>query len=97
MKHNLIEGYICFLSSTALQFIRTFWQSLVLCLTPLLACSVFLALDDDTMSSPLAVRCLYVLIVMAVFWVTEVLPVPVTSLIPVVAFPALGIMGSVSE
>lgn len=31
---------------------------------------------------------------MAVFWMTEALPLAITSLLPVVLFPLLGIMGT---
>ena len=37
-------------------------------------------------------QCGYVIIIMAIYWMTEALPLPVTSLIPVVAFPLFGIM-----
>ena len=36
----------------------------------------------------------YVVLLMAVFWMTKALPLPVTSLLPVVLFPVLGIMDS---
>ncbi|XP_071391515.1 solute carrier family 13 member 1-like, partial [Centroberyx affinis] len=38
--------------------------------------------------------CAFVLLLMAVFWVTEVIPLPVTAMIPAVLFPLLGIMES---
>uniref|UniRef100_A0A672KFL3 Solute carrier family 13 member 5-like n=1 Tax=Sinocyclocheilus grahami TaxID=75366 RepID=A0A672KFL3_SINGR len=38
--------------------------------------------------------CAYVIILMAVYWCTEALPLAVTSLLPVVLFPMLGIMQS---
>ena len=37
-------------------------------------------------------RCLYVLCLMGCYWLGELLPIPATSLIPVVLFPLLGIM-----
>jgi di/tricarboxylate transporter len=41
-----------------------------------------------------AARCAYVVILMAVFWLTEALPIGVTSLLPVLFFPTMGIMPS---
>ena len=41
---------------------------------------------------PIAQKTLAVALLMAWLWITEALPIPVTSLIPVVAFPALKIM-----
>ena len=70
-----------------------FWKTWVFLLTPLLAALIFLN-DNPDDAGPM--RCAYVLVVMAVYWVFEVLPVPVTALIPVFAFPVLGIMGTVS-
>ena len=71
-----------------------FWRTWLLIATPLLAGLVFLN-DAEEDAGPM--RCAYVLIVMAVFWVFEVLPVPVTALIPVFAFPLMGIMSTVSD
>jgi di/tricarboxylate transporter len=36
--------------------------------------------------------CGYTILIMAIFWMTEALPLPITSLIPVVAFPLFGIL-----
>jgi di/tricarboxylate transporter len=37
-------------------------------------------------------QCGYTIMIMAIYWMTEALPLPVTSLIPVVALPLFGIM-----
>ncbi|NXK64485.1 S13A5 protein, partial [Sylvietta virens] len=39
-------------------------------------------------------RCAYIIIIMAVYWCTEVIPLAVTSLMPVVFFPLLGVQTS---
>jgi di/tricarboxylate transporter len=40
--------------------------------------------------------CAYVLLIMSVYWMTEALPLPITSLIPVVAFPLAGVISTVN-
>lgn len=39
-------------------------------------------------------ECAYVVILMALYWCTEVLPLAVTALLPAVLFPLFGIMPS---
>lgn len=68
------------------RFFALYWRVLVLVTTPCLTALVFL-LD----SSP-SHRCMFVVIIMAVYWITEALPLPITSLLPVVLFPLLGIL-----
>ncbi|XP_075743999.1 Na(+)/dicarboxylate cotransporter 3-like [Rhipicephalus microplus] len=38
--------------------------------------------------------CLYVMLWMVVYWVSAVIPLPVTSLMPLVLFPLLGILSA---
>ncbi|KAJ8312230.1 hypothetical protein KUTeg_009603 [Tegillarca granosa] len=41
-------------------------------------------------------RCAYGLILMAVYWMTEAFPLPVTAMLPLVIFPMMGV-GTVKE
>ncbi|NXO77405.1 S13A5 protein, partial [Sitta europaea] len=41
-------------------------------------------------------KCAYIIIIMAVYWCTEVIPLAVTSLMPVVFFPLLGVRSAKS-
>ncbi|NXP77554.1 S13A2 protein, partial [Ramphastos sulfuratus] len=70
------------------QMIRAFRKYLIIVLVPL----VFLPL-------PLAIptkeaECGYVIIVMALYWCMEALPLAVTALLPVILFPMMNIMDS---
>uniref|UniRef100_A0A3Q2YVT8 Solute carrier family 13 member 1 n=1 Tax=Hippocampus comes TaxID=109280 RepID=A0A3Q2YVT8_HIPCM len=38
--------------------------------------------------------CAFVLLLMAIFWTTEVIPLPITAMFPAILFPAFGIMTS---
>lgn len=81
------------MSSTALRILGTlccdllvYWKVLVVLLTPV----VWLPLPLCRRSSEAA--CGYALMIMAIYWVTEALPLAVTALLPVVLFPLLGIL-----
>jgi di/tricarboxylate transporter len=37
-------------------------------------------------------KCAYAIVIMAVYWLTEVIPMAVTALLPIVIFPWLGVM-----
>ncbi|XP_046438107.1 solute carrier family 13 member 5-like isoform X1 [Daphnia pulex] len=62
------------------------WKTYVLVLLPLIL------LPLPVLGNGKEARTGYVIIIMAIYWMTEALPVPITSLLPVVLFPLLGIM-----
>lgn len=70
-------------------FWRTLWANrnyLIIFLTPLLF--LWLPLYFDTPEA----KCGYAIIVMALYWCTECIPLAVTALMPVILFPMMGIM-----
>ncbi|XP_042194718.1 solute carrier family 13 member 5 [Callorhinchus milii] len=69
-----------------LRFIRTYWNYLVFFLTPV----VFLPLPLLTPGKIAA--CGYIILLMAVYWSTESIPLGITSLIPLVLIPMFEIM-----
>ncbi|XP_035198742.1 solute carrier family 13 member 2 [Oxyura jamaicensis] len=64
------------------------WKYLIVVLVPLLFLPLPLAIDTKE------ARCGYVIIVMALLWCTEALPLAVTALFPVLLFPLMNIMDS---
>ncbi|XP_076545915.1 uncharacterized protein LOC117608989 [Osmia lignaria lignaria] len=72
------------------RFVSIYWKSLMIVLWPL----ILLPLVIVEATEAIAMRCLYVVGIMAIFWMTEVLPLPVTGLIPIVLYPLMGIMST---
>ena len=62
------------------------WRFLVFVLTPLVLSPLPIGIGTSE------ANCAYVGLIMAVYWVFEILPLAVTSLIPIVLFPLFNIM-----
>lgn len=67
-----------------------YWRPAVLILTPL----VLLALPLLDNQQPRRAWCGYTMLVMAVYWVSEVLPLPATALLPVLLLPITGVLST---
>lgn len=68
------------------KFMTVYWRALVVFLAPFLAAGVF------TIDTSPAYRCMYVVLIMSMYWVTEAIPLPITSMLPMVLFPLLGVL-----
>lgn len=75
-------------SSKWIQFTRVYWPTLVLVITPIALLPLLRLPYNDSD------QCLYVLLLMAVYWATEAIPLAITSTIPVVLFPLMGILST---
>jgi len=60
-------------------------------LGPVVFLSILFLVDLDP-SNPLVTRMTAVVVLMAIWWITEAIPIPATALLPIVLFPFLGIM-----
>ncbi|KAK2168613.1 hypothetical protein LSH36_15g02108 [Paralvinella palmiformis] len=67
------------------------WKPFVIILTPLMLLLPLLLIPDDKLPAK-ANQCLYVMLLMAVYWCTEALSLAVTACIPIFIFPMLGIL-----
>ncbi|XP_054166011.1 Na(+)/citrate cotransporter-like, partial [Oppia nitens] len=61
------------------------WRTFILIITPI----VLLPLLTTIATSES--RCAYVVLIMAIFWATEPIPLPITALLPVILLPLLGL------
>lgn len=73
-------------------FLGCYWRSLVIVITPILFLPIMLCNND--VSRVKAFRCLYVVCVMTIYWVTEAIPLPITGMIPMVAFPVMDVLST---
>jgi sodium-dependent dicarboxylate transporter 2/3/5 len=71
---------------------RAHYQSIGLALGPLVAAAMLVAGAPDELS-PAAWRTAAVGLLMAIWWATEAVPIAITSFLPIVLFPLLGIAG----
>ena len=76
--------------SNAWSDIKEFHEALIIILVPLLMLPLPAAYNFENGVANFT----YVLVIMAVYWVSEALPISVTALLPMVMFPLLGIMPS---
>ena len=77
---------------TALKKCLGFWRTFLCILLPLaLLPLVFISSENDDDASG---KCAYVALLMAASWMMELLPLAVTSLLPVALFPLLSIMST---
>ncbi|XP_056017073.1 solute carrier family 13 member 2-like isoform X2 [Ostrea edulis] len=59
---------------------------IIVILTPIVLLPLILFVDGNE------TKCAYCIIIMAVFWITEALPIAVTSLLPIILFPMVGLL-----
>ncbi|XP_063988117.1 protein I'm not dead yet-like [Diachasmimorpha longicaudata] len=69
-------------------FLRIYWRSIIAICWPI----ALLPLPLTTTYKE--TKCAYVIIIMAMFWITEIIPPAITSLLPIVLFPFFGILDS---
>lgn len=68
--------------------VKFYWKAVFIIIYPLLLLPIFLIYDN------IPNRCIYVIVLMAGLWITEALPIPITSFIPIAFFPTMGILDS---
>ncbi|CAH2093450.1 unnamed protein product [Euphydryas editha] len=73
-------------------FLSIYWKALIVVLTPLILLPIPIMYAAS--ESAAAYRCMYVVLIMATYWVLELLPLPVTSMLPIILFPTMGILDS---
>jgi hypothetical protein len=66
-----------------------FWRSLLLVVLPLALLPLVFIPEDE--SSKAIGKCAYVGLLMAASWMLELMPLPVTALLPVALFPLMGV------
>ncbi|KAK3706204.1 hypothetical protein RRG08_038469, partial [Elysia crispata] len=69
---------------------RLYWRQIIFILCPALLAPLVFPYNETSKES----KCLFLLLLTASFWVTELLPIPVTALLPIAFRPLLGISSS---
>lgn len=75
-----------------LRFLSIYWKSIFLLGWPVITSPIVFCNDGGV--EGVKFRCLYAMVLMAGFWVTECVPLYITGLMPVFLFPLLNVMDS---
>jgi len=78
--------------SRVLDFLRIYWKSFLIVATPVILSPIIVVSQGEQTEE--ALKCAYLILLMAIYWLTEALPLPVTSMIPMIALPLLGLMST---
>lgn len=76
--------------NTNFKHLMPYWKTLIFVLTPLFLSPLLIASNSKES------KCGFVVVLMIIYWMTEALPLAVTSLLPVALFPMLGVMSTES-
>ncbi|XP_037931448.1 protein I'm not dead yet-like isoform X2 [Teleopsis dalmanni] len=68
---------------------RFHWRGIAMILVPLMLSPIFIMNSGED-----AFLCLYIVCVIGIFWITEVLPLHITSIIPAFLLPMVGLLDS---
>ncbi|XP_013198363.2 protein I'm not dead yet-like [Amyelois transitella] len=68
-------------------FISTYWRGILCLILPIISIPILTPFPPEKYQ-----WCAYTLILMAVYWVSECIPLPITSFLPIVIFPLTGVM-----
>lgn len=77
-------------SDSVFSKIAQFWKSIFIIILPLALSPLLMVADGDGKVE----KCAFVALLMAFSWMMELLPLAVTSLIPVALFPVMSIMST---
>lgn len=61
---------------------------LIIAIIPIILLPILLLVEGNE------AKCAYCIIVMAIYWITEALPIAVTSLLPIILFPMVGLLSA---
>ncbi|CAG9863128.1 unnamed protein product [Phyllotreta striolata] len=70
------------------KFLIIYWKTLFTLIFPIITLPIFLCHDTK------ANRCMYCFALMSAFWMTECIPAAITSILPMIIFPLLGVLNS---
>lgn len=68
------------------QQLKNYWRTIIVIGIPIVLLPLIICFQND------ASRCAYVILILIIYWITEALPISITSLLPLVLFPLAGVL-----